>query len=80
MFYLQDTHKIFIQPTSNENLADFIESLPSDDNNSMIFQNVTYAQVMNEILNLRSDCCSGYDNIPVKFIKSPRVLIASTKS
>ena len=52
-----------------ENISDeFIQTLP-EQQHSFDLHKVTYDDVMKAIKNLRSDCSTGYDNIPAKFIK-----------
>ena len=48
----------------------FIESLPANDNhNSFKIQHTDYYEVRKILLNLKNDCSTGYDNIPVKYLK-----------
>ena len=52
-----------------ENISDeFIQTLP-EQQHSFDLHKVTYDDLMKAIKNLRSDCSTGYDNIPAKFIK-----------
>ena len=50
-------------------LYSFAASLPQDSNLAFQFRQVTHREVLNEIKHLRSDCSTGPDNIPCKFIK-----------
>ena len=48
----------------------FLNSLPKErSNNAFVIKHTNYAQVRKFILSLRNDCSSGYDQIPVKFLK-----------
>ena len=48
-------------------LANILKELEKD--NTFIIQNTTYTEVKNFISELRNDCSSGFDNIPVMFLK-----------
>jgi hypothetical protein len=56
-------------PKSIEELWQFIDSFPEDNNSEFRLRKFTYREVLSELKNLRSDCSCGPDNIPVKFIK-----------
>ena len=56
-------------PLERDSLYSFVASLPQDPNSAFQFRQVTHREVLNEIKHLRSDCSSGPDNIPCKFIK-----------
>lgn len=47
---------------------EFLQTLPQQQR-SLDLREVTYDDVMKAIKSLRSDCSTGYDNIPAKFIK-----------
>ena len=58
------------QPTLTEkDLYHLIQTLPENPGSTLSLQQVTYNDVLSEIKGLRSDCSSGPDNVPVKFIK-----------
>ena len=52
-----------------EELYALIASLPECGSNPCHLHLVTYQEVLHEIKSLRSDCSTGHDQIPVKFIK-----------
>ena len=52
-----------------EELYALIASLPECGSNPCHLRLVTYQEVLHEIKSLRSDCSTGHDQIPVKFIK-----------
>ena len=56
-------------PLERDDLYSLLASLPQDSNSPFQFRHVTYREVLNEIKHLRSDCSTGPDNIPCKFIK-----------
>ena len=65
-------------PHTQDDLQNLINSLPSDCNASTFnLRLVTYNEVINNLKSLRSDCSTGSDQIPVKFLKLVVVLIAS---
>ena len=54
----------------SDNLTAYIDSMTTDDNESVFsLRNVSQNEVYQEILRLRSDCSTGPDNIPSRFIK-----------
>ena len=56
-------------PLERDDLYSLLASLPQDSNSPFQFRHVTYREVLNEIKHLRSDCSTGPDNTPCKFIK-----------
>ena len=54
--------------TEKEQLETTINDLP-DQPNEFNMRNVTYDEVRKAINSLRSDCSTGFDNIPVKYVK-----------
>ena len=56
-------------PLVKEQLHQLITQLGEDSDLSFHFRLVTYDEVLREIKGLRSDCSTGPDNIPTKFIK-----------
>ena len=52
-----------------EQLNHLITQFGEDSNLSFDFRRVSYDEVLLEIKGLRSDCSTGPDNIPTKFIK-----------
>ena len=72
-------------PVAMEQLNQLITQFGEDSNLSFDFRRVSYDEVLREIKGLRSDCSTGPDNIPTKFIKlvaehlaSPLTYIIST--
>ena len=55
---------------------EFLRTLP-EQQRSFDLREVTYYDVMKAIKDLRSDCSTGYDNIPAKFIKPVADYLAS---
>ena len=68
--------------TNKENIA-FDQSLLAnilpelEKNNTFVIQYTTYTEVKNITSELRNDCSSGFDNIPIKFLKPVAEEIAS---
>ena len=60
---------VALLPLERDDLYSLLASLPQDSNSPFQFRQVTYREVLNEIKHLRSDCSTGPDNIPCKFIK-----------
>ena len=58
--------------TNRENVPPKLPDISSMQENSNGFkiQHTNYDQIKKIILELKNDCSSGYDNIPVQFIKS----------
>ena len=54
--------------TTHENILSHIVSLISS-HDSFKLQKVTYNDVLKSLESLRNYCSTGYDNIPVSFIK-----------
>ena len=52
-----------------EDLYQLINCFPQDSESSFHFRQVTYDEVLRETKGLRSDCSTGPDDIPTKFIK-----------
>ena len=55
---------------------EFLRTLP-EQRRTFDLRGVTYNDVMKVINNLRSDCSTGYDNIPAKFVKPVADYLAS---
>ena len=56
------------EPDDSTDLLDFLHSLPEHPT-GFTFRKVTFEEVLKEINRLRSDSSTGYDQIPVKYIK-----------
>ena len=61
---------------ANEINDNFINDLPHNPN-SFGLRVVTHEEVQKAIKSLRSDCSTGFDNIPTKFVKAVADLLAS---
>ena len=62
--------------TADDDILSHIDSLKSS-HDSFKLQKVTYNDVLKSLESLRNDCSTGYDNIPVSFIKPIAEYIAS---
>ena len=62
--------------TTDDDILSHIDSLTSS-HDSFKLQKVTYNDVLKSLESLRNDCSTGYDNIPVYFIKPIAEYIAS---
>ena len=56
-------------PDATSDLLELAKSLPEHSQRSFKLCRVTFEDVMKEIHHLRSDCSTGVDEIPVKFVK-----------
>ena len=56
-------------PVLNEDIYRLINRLTDDSHSSFRFRHVTHQEVLRAIEGLRSDCSTGPDNIPAKFVK-----------
>ena len=56
-------------PDATSDLLELAKSLPEHSERSFKLCHVTFEDVMKEIHYLRSDCSTGVDQIPVKFVK-----------
>ena len=56
------------EPDDSTDLLDFLHSLPEHPT-GFTLRKVTFEEVLKEINRLRSDSSTGYDQIPVKYIK-----------
>ena len=56
-------------PDKAPDLADLIDSLPKPDRYHFQLRTVSTGQVLKDISLLRSDCSTGVDQIPVKYVK-----------
>ena len=56
-------------PDATSDLLELAKSLPEHSQRSFKLCHVTFEDVMKEIHHLRSDCSTGVDQIPVKFVK-----------
>lgn len=56
-------------PDVTSDLLELARSLPDHPQCSFKLCHVTFEEVMKEIRHLRSDCSTGVDQIPVKFVK-----------
>jgi hypothetical protein len=54
---------------SYEELNQIISNMPSVTGDEFQLENVTYSEVKMELLWIRKDCSSGYDNIPIRLIQ-----------
>ena len=61
---------------TDDDILSYIDSLTSS-HDSLKLQKVTYNDVLKSLKLLRNDCSTGYDNIPVSFIKPIAEYIAS---
>ena len=55
------------EPLNESEILQLLNRVP--DSNAFTINYTTYDEVQKIILNLRNDCSSGHDNIPVKFLK-----------
>ena len=55
------------EPLNESEILQLLNRVP--DSNAFTINYTTYDEVQKIILNLRNDCSSGHDNIPVKFFK-----------
>ena len=62
--------------TTNDVILSHIDSLTSS-HDSFKLQKVTYNDILKCLKSLRNDCSTGYDNIPVSFIKPVAKYIVS---
>ena len=67
-------------PDATSDLLELAKSLPEHSQRSFKLCRVTFEDVMKEIHHLRSDCSTGVDQIPVKFVKLISEHIASPLS
>ena len=65
------------QPENTNQLYDLLKSLPNTDEPSFVLNKVKPDEVMTQIRELRSDCSTGIDQIPAKFIKPVASYLAS---
>ena len=65
------------QPKNTKQLYDLLKSLPNTDDPSFVLNKVTPNEVMTQIRELRSDCSTGINQIPAKFIKPVASYLAS---
>ena len=56
-------------PDATSDLLELAKSLPEHSQRSFKLCRVTFEDVMKEVHHLRSDCSTGVDQIPVKFVK-----------
>ena len=61
----------------NEDIYRLINRLTDDSLSSFRFRHVTYQEVLREMEGLQSDCSTGPDNIPAKFVKLVAEYLAS---
>ena len=66
-----------LSPVFNEDIYRLINRLSDDSYSSFRFRHVTHQEVLREIKGLRSDCSTGPDNIPAKFVKLVPEYLAS---
>ena len=64
-------------PSSPDDLRNLINTFPVHTNHSFTLRPATFQEVLSEIKGLRSDCSTGPDQIPVKYIKLAADWIAS---
>ena len=64
-------------PTSPDALRDLVNSLPVCMSNPFDIRPVAYSEVLNQLKTMRSDCSTGTDQIPVKYLKLAADYIAS---
>ena len=59
------------KPDSTHDLLDLVRSFPdlADELSTFVLRNVSRDEVLKEISRQRSDCSTGIDQIPVKFVK-----------
>ena len=65
------TRTLGTKPDSTHDLLDLVRSFPdqADEFSTFALRNVSRGEVLKEISRLRSDCSTGVDQIPVKFVK-----------
>ena len=64
-------------PSTPDDLRNLINTFPAHTNHSFTLRPATFQEVLNEMKDLRSDCSTGTDQIPVKYIKLAADWIAS---
>ena len=64
-------------PSLPNDLQNLINTLPDNASQSFNLRPVTFQEVLNELKSLRSDCSTGQDQIPVKYVKLAAEWIAS---
>lgn len=64
-------------PISPTETKAFIDTLPNDNVSKFTLRCVTYSEVMKELRNLKNDCSTGPDAIPVRFLKPIAEFICS---
>ncbi|CAB3988515.1 Hypothetical predicted protein [Paramuricea clavata] len=64
-------------PTSPSALQELVNSLPVCMSNSFNICPVAHSEVLNQLRTIRSDCSTGIDQIPVKYLKMAADYIAS---
>ena len=62
--------------TTDDVILSHIDSVTSS-HDSFKLQKVTYNDILKSLKSLRSECSTGYDNIPISFIKPVAEYIAS---
>ena len=65
------TRTVGTKPDSTHDLLDLLRSFPdqADELSTFVLRNVSRNEVLKEISRLRSDCSTGTDQIPDKFVK-----------
>ena len=56
-------------PSSPDDLRNLINTFPANTNHSFSLRPISFREVLNKIKGLGSDCSTGADQIPVKYIK-----------
>ena len=72
------TTTLVAKPDSTHDSLDLVRSFPdkADELSTFVLRNVSRDEVLKEISRLRSDCSTGIDQIPVKFVKLARDYLA----
>ena len=70
-------HVTASSPVLNEDIYRLINRLTDDSHSSFCFHHVTHQEVLREIEGLESDCLTGPDNKPAKFVKPVAEYLAS---
>ena len=76
------TRTLGSKPDDTSDLLNFVQSLSitGDDSFQFSLRHVGYKEVQTQIKQLRTDCSTGYDQIPVKYVKLCRDYLAGPLS
>ena len=65
------------EANSESSLLDYINSLPDNSASSFVLRPVTFSEVFKLLTTMRTDCSTGCDQIPSKYLKLSANIISS---